>query len=78
MSTERTLAASLGKHDDNDSRCNAVITKKWQGTFAEFATSVLKSVPTTADKASVGWISGAEFDKPRRHRDNFVARHSFR
>lgn len=63
------LVASLGqKHP-------AEITKVWRGDFKQFVAALLKKVPTTADKAAAGWVSGAEFKPEYRHGDNFVARH---
>jgi P4 family phage/plasmid primase-like protien len=70
-----TLVASLGKYDAKDPRCNAIITKTWQGDFAAFVAAILKNVPETDNKASAGWVCGAEFTKSHRHGDNFVARH---
>jgi P4 family phage/plasmid primase-like protien len=70
-----TLVASLGKYDAKDPRCNAIITKTWRGDFAAFVAALLKNVPETDNKASPGWVCGAEFTKSHRHGDNFVARH---
>jgi|HubBroStandDraft_4_1064222.scaffolds.fasta_scaffold02083_15 P4 family phage/plasmid primase-like protien len=70
-----TLVASLGKYDAKDPRCNAIITKTWRGDFAAFVAAILKNVPETDNKASAGWVCGAEFTKSHRHGDNFVARH---
>jgi P4 family phage/plasmid primase-like protien len=70
----RILTASLGKHDANDARCHAKITKLWQGTFPEFVEQILAKVPETDDKASVGWVCGAAFDRMHRHGDYFVGR----
>lgn len=36
---------------------------------------MLKNVPETMKKDSVGWVCGAEFDPPYRDSENFVARH---
>ncbi len=69
------LNASLGKHDPADARCYAEITKKWQGTFPEFVQQILTKVPETDDKASVGWVCGAEFDRMHRHGDYYRGRH---
>ena len=65
----RELVASVGgKH-------NAKIKQRWTGTWPAFVKTVLSKVPETMDKASVGWICGAEFDPPYRDSENFVARH---
>lgn len=65
----RQLTASIGgKH-------NARIVKVWHGDFSTFCDSLLSRVPETDDKASNGWVSGAEFDPAYRDSDNFLFRH---
>lgn len=78
----RQLTVSVGgKH-------NARIKKSWTGSFDEFVKSLLSKVPETSDKASNGWVCGAEFEStvtvdshgrawtgPYRDSKNFVARH---
>jgi P4 family phage/plasmid primase-like protien len=63
------LVVSIGKVDPAD------ITKTWRGPFSEFVKTILKRVPETDDKASAGWVCGAEFTDKRRHGKNFVGRH---
>lgn len=65
----RQLTVSLGETH------NAKITKVLRCTFEEFVKGLLGRVPETDDKASNGWVSGAEFSPRYRHGDNFVARH---
>lgn len=65
----REITVSVGgKH-------NAKVQKTWCGTFAQFVASLLSKVPETMDKASNGWVCGAEFDPAYRDSENFVARH---
>jgi len=78
----KEFAVSIGgKHP-------AKITKTWHGSFERFCELMLKDVPRTSDKASVGWACGAVFevatvtDKhgktwtgPYRDSENFAARH---
>jgi P4 family phage/plasmid primase-like protien len=64
----RTIAVSIGgKH-------NAKVLKTWRGTFERFCELMLKDVPETTDKASVGWVCGAVFDPLYRDSENFVER----
>lgn len=65
----RTLTASIG------GRHNAKVKKTWRGTWERFCELMLARVPETMDKASVGWVCGAEFDPEYRDSENFVARH---
>jgi len=65
----RQLAASIGgKH-------NAKVVKTWRGSFEQFCKALLAKVPETEDKASVGWVAGAEFNPQYRDSENFIARH---
>lgn len=68
--TPRQITFSVGgKHP-------AEITKTVRCSFEEFCLRLTGSPPLeTGDKASAGWICGAEFNPPYRHSDNFVARH---
>lgn len=65
----RQLTASIG------GRHNARIVKTWRGSFEQFCEAMLAKVPETDDKASVGWVSGAEFSPTYRDSENFIARH---
>lgn len=65
----RQLTASIGR------KHNAKIIKVWRGDFPTFCKSLLSRVPETEDKASNGWVSGAEFSPSYRDSENFVARH---
>jgi hypothetical protein len=71
---QRILHASIGKHDPQDSRSFADITKCWTGKFSDFVTA-LSTAPVVADKAAAGWVCGAEFKNNYRHGDTYVASH---
>lgn len=54
---------------------NARVERTVHCSFDAFVKALLRQVPETTDKASVGWICGAEFDPAYRDSENFVARH---
>lgn len=54
---------------------NAKVKRTLIRTWAEFVEGAIREVPVTADKASAGWICGAEFKPAYRDSENFVARH---
>src|SRR6185437_15153584 len=53
----------------------AVITRVRSLEWLEFARFLTDTPPETTDKAAFGWYIPAEFDEPRRHSDNFIARY---
>jgi P4 family phage/plasmid primase-like protien len=57
-----------GKH-------NARVERTVRCSWPVFVESMLRNVPETDAKDSVGWVCGAEFDPPYRDSENFVARH---
>jgi P4 family phage/plasmid primase-like protien len=64
----RPISVSIGgKH-------NAKVLKTWTGSWERFCELMLKDVPETTAKDSVGWVCGAVFDPPYRDSENFVAR----
>jgi len=70
----RDLVVSIGV-SSSDIRDNARVRKTAHVSFEKFVESMLKHVPETDNKASAGWVCGAEFDPPYRDSENFVARH---
>lgn len=65
----RKLTVSLGETH------NAKVTKVSVCTFEELCHGLLNRVAETEDKASNGWICGAEFKPKYRDSENFAARH---